>query len=264
MTEEVHEENAPELEESETLETVIEEPETPPSAEAPSAGAPSEEVTLEEKLQQLEAQLAEAEQKAAEYLDGLQRSQASFANYRKRNESEQVSWRSVANAALLSRLLPVLDDFERAFQALPKEFEGNPWLSGITLIQRKVAGILEAENVKPIELEPGDVFDPLYHQAVLYQEVPGFEDGQIVAEVERGYILGERVLRPSSVVVAKVPPRAPEPEPEPEEEGVDAEVIEDESACCNDESAECLIPETEQEDDCCCGDDESCNCQDPA
>lgn len=268
MTEEVHEENTSELEEGEILETVTEEPETlveevPPEAEEP----PSEEGSLEEKLQQLEAQLAEAEQKAAEYLDGLQRSQASFANYRKRNESEQVSWRSVANAALLSRLLPVLDDFDRAFQALPKELEGNPWLSGITLIQRKVAGILEAENVKPIRVQPGDEFDPLYHQAVLHQEVPGFEDGQIVAEVERGYILGERVLRPSSVVVAKAPPRVPEPEPEAEVEDtkiVDTEIIEDAPVCCDDESAECLTPETEQEDACCCEDDESCDCQDPA
>jgi len=257
MTEEVHEENTPELEEGEMLETVTEELETPVEETPPSA-----ESSLEEKLQQLEAQLAEAEQQAAEHLDSLQRSQASFANYRKRTEAEQVSWRSVANAALLSRLLPVLDDFERAFQALPKDLEGNPWLHGITLIRRKIAGILEAENVKPIELQPGDTFDPLYHQAVLYQEVPGFEDGQIVAEVERGYILGERVLRPSSVVVAKAPPRAPEPEPEVEV--VDAEVVEDETGCCDDESAECLIPETEQEDACCCGDDESCDCQDPA
>jgi molecular chaperone GrpE len=274
MTEEVHEENTTELEEGEILEAVTEEPETPvEEAPSPSEAPPSEEVSLEDKLQQLEAQLAEAEQKAAEYLDGLQRSQASFANYRKRTETEQVSWRSVANATLLGRLLPVLGDFERAFQALPKDFEGHPWLSGITLIQRKIAGILEAENVKPIELQPGDTFDPLYHQAVLYQEVPGFEDGQIVAEVECGYILGERLLRPSMVVVAKAPPRAPEPEPEPEPEAeveamdaevVDAEVIADESGCCDDESAECLTPATEQEDVCCCGDDESCDCQDPA
>jgi molecular chaperone GrpE len=248
MTEEVCEENKTELEEGEVEDVVTEESE-PGDVSAP------EELSLEEKLQQLEAQLAEAEQKAAEYLDGLQRSQASFANYRKRTETEQVSWRSVANAALLSRLLPVLDDFDRAFQALPKDFEGHPWLGGITLIQRKIAGILEAENVKPIELHPGDAFDPLYHQAILHQEVPGFEDGQIVAEVERGYILGERVLRPASVVVAKVPPRAPEPEPESEAEVVDADVIED-------EPAECCSPVTEQ-DTCCCEDDESCDCQDP-
>ena len=262
MTEKVHEENTTELEEGEIHEAVTGEPETPVEEAPPSAEAPSAEASLEEKLAQLEAQLAAAEQKAAEYFDGLQRSQASFANYRKRTESEQISWRSVANAALLGRLLPVLDDFERAFQALPKDFAGHPWLSGITLIQRKVAGILEAENVKPVALQPGDTFDPLYHQAVLYQEVPGFEDGQIVAEVERGYILGERLLRPATVVVAKAPPRAPEPEPEAEV--VDADVVEDESACCKDESGECPTPATEQEDGCCCGDDEPCACQDPA
>lgn len=273
MTEETHEENQTELEKKEVLETVMEEPELTEEeafspAETPSTGEAetepsSAEALLEERIQQLEAQLAEAEQKAAEYLDGLQRSQASFANYRKRTEAEQVSWRSVANAALLSRFLPVLDDFGRAFQALPKDFEGHPWLEGITLIQRKIAGILEAENVTPLEVHSGDAFDPLYHQAILYQEVPGFEDGQIVAEVERGYILGERVLRPAAVVVAKVPPRVPEPAPEPEPEVVEAEVVEEESACCDVEPGECPPPATDQEA-CCCGDAEPCDCQDAA
>ncbi len=269
--EEAREENQTELEEGEVLETVMEEPELAEAealspAETPSTDEAdteplSAEALLEEKIQQLEAQLAEVEQKAAEYLDGLQRSQASFANYRKRSEAEQVSWRSVANAALLSRFLPVLDDFARAFQALPKDFTGHPWLEGITLIQRKIAGILEAENVTPIEVQPGDAFDPLYHQAILYQEVPGFEDGHIVAEVERGYILGARVLRPASVVVAKVPPRVPEPAPEPEV--VDAKVVEEESTYCDAEPGECPAPATEQ-DTCCCEDAEPCDCQDAA
>jgi len=251
MTEEIREENTTELEENEVLETVIEEPDL---AEA-EAEPLSAEALLEEKVRQLEAQLAEAEQKAAEYLDGLQRSQASFANYRKRSEAEQVSWRSVANAALLSRFLPVLDDFERAFQAVPQDLAEHPWIGGIALIQRKIAGILEAENVTPIALQPGDAFDPLYHQAILYQEVPGFEDGQIVAEVERGYILGERLLRPASVVVAKMPPRAPEPEPEAEQkvEVIDAEVVEN-------EAAEPCAAANEQ--DTCCGDSVPCDCQD--
>lgn len=280
MTEEVHEENMTGIEENEVLKTMTKEPETlvekvPTERES----SPSLEVeeplseggSLKEKVEQLEAQLAAAEQKAAEYLDGLQRSQASFANYRKRAEAEQVSWRSVANAALLSRFLPVLDDFERAFQALPKDFQGHSWVDGIALIQRKIAGILEAENVTPIAVQPGDAFDPLYHQAILYQEVPGFEDGQIVAEVERGYVLGERLLRPAMVVVAKMPPRAPEPEPEPEAEAdvveaevVDAEVVEDALACSEDESAECLTPANEQENSGCSAGDESCDRQDAA
>ncbi len=202
---------------------------------------------LLEEMTRLEAQLAAAEQKAAEYLDGLQRSQAAFANYRKRTEAEQVSWRSVANAALLARFLPILDDFERAFRALPPEYEGQPWLDGITLIRRKVAGILEAENVQPIVVQPGDAFDPLYHQAVFYQEVAGFEEGQIVAEVETGYTLGDRVLRPSSVVVAKAPFVAPAPEVE---------------VAPSPEPADVIIEETVEE--CCCSEEETCECESAA
>jgi molecular chaperone GrpE len=287
MTEELHEEKTTGLEEGVAPETITEEPEAPAAESLRDEAAPSsEEVRVDEKMQQLEAQLAEAERKAAEYLDGLQRSQASFANYRKRTEAEQVSWRSVANAALLSRFLPVLDDFERAFRALPQDLETHPWLGGINLIQRKIAGILESENVKPIEVQPGDEFDPLYHQAVLHQEVPGFDEGQIVAEVERGYTLGERLLRPTSVVVAKAPARIPEPEPEPEVVDaesvdaesvaaepiaaevidaaiIDAEVIESEVVASAGVDAEPAAPAAEQSA-CCCEDDDSCTNQDPA
>ncbi len=218
MVEEVHtevvserEESMPGPEEEEVLGKVTVEPE---ALEECAAAEVAAENALLERIAQLEVQLAEAEQKAAEYLDSLQRSQAALANYRKRTEAEQISWRSVANAALLARLLPILDDFERAFQALPADYKGQAWLDGIALIQRKIAGILEAENVRRIVVQPGDTFDPLYHQAVLHQEVAGFEEGQIVAEVEAGYMLGERVLRPVAVVVAKAPAVSPPPEPE--------------------------------------------------
>jgi molecular chaperone GrpE len=252
MADEIHEECVSELEEGVSQpekegasEDIAVEPEV---LEECAAEEVAVENALLEEIARLEVQLAEAGKKAAEYLDGLQRSQAAFANYRKRTEAEQVSWRSVANAALLARFLPVLDDFERAFRALPADFEGQSWLDGITLIRRKVAGILEAENVQPIVLQPGDAFDPLYHQAVFYQEVAGFEEGQIVAEVERGYILGERVLRPSSVVVAKAPFVPPAPEPEvgvkavasPEPAGEVQGKAEEESCCCaEEESCEC-------------------------
>jgi len=213
MADEVHAECDSELEECSTENTESTVPADitvePEILEACAAEEVAADNALLEEIARLEAQLADVEQKAAEYLDGLQRSQAAFANYRKRTEAEQVSWRSVANAALLTRLLPVLDDFERAFQALPAEFAGHAWLEGITLIRRKLAGILEAENVRPIQVQPGDTFDPLYHNALLHQEMPGFAEGQIIAEVERGYLLGERVLRPTSVVVAKAPAVAP-------------------------------------------------------
>lgn len=158
---------------------------------------------LQEKLSEAENHLAEAEKKAAEYLDGWQRSQASFANFRKRTEAEQTQLQAVANARLLSRILPVLDDFKRAFEAVPEEYQDDSWLEGLRLVERKLKTVMDSENVKPIEAAPGEPFDPHYHQAVLYQEVEGFDEGEIVAEVETGYLLGDRILRPSLVVVAK-------------------------------------------------------------
>jgi molecular chaperone GrpE len=194
------------------------EEQTPPVSAADQtaeAGAGSE-AAVEKELTDLRAQLAEAEKKTAEYLDGWQRSQAAFANFRKRSEAEQANWRIMANAALLSRILPVLDDFRRAFDSLPAEFADHAWMNGIVLIRRKLQGILDAEQVKPIELKPGDLFDPMIHQAVLYQAVEGFGEGQVVAEIETGYILGERVLRPAMVVVAKAPaPASANTDPEP-------------------------------------------------
>ncbi len=162
------------------------------------------------QLAQMEATLGETEKKAAEYLDGWQRSQAAFANFRKRTEAEQAQYRLTANAQLLSRLLPILDDFKRAFEMIPEAFSSDPWLDGIRLVERKVKSVLEAESVTPIALKPGDLFDPGLHEAVLCQEVEGFNDGEVVAELETGYMIGDRILRPSLVVVAKGP-AAPQP-----------------------------------------------------
>jgi molecular chaperone GrpE len=158
---------------------------------------------LEEKLAQAEARLAEAEKLAAEYRDGWQRAQASFVNYRKRTESEQAQAQAAANARLLLRILPVMDDFKRAFENVPEAYRDDPWLEGIRLVERKLKSVLDSANVKPIEVNSKDSFDPNFHQAVLYQEVEGFGEGDVVAEIETGYLLGDRVLRPSLVVVAK-------------------------------------------------------------
>lgn len=205
-------------------EILEETPESPETEEKPAAseqgsepGQKSDQTegtaeASEEKITDLEARLAEAEKKAEEYLDGWRRTQASFENFRKRIEAERAEWRSSANADLLSRLLPILDDFRRAFEAVPSEYQDDPWLEGLRLVQRKLETLLRTENVTPIEIQPGDLFDPRYHEAVLYQEVEGFDEGQVVAEVERGHLLGDRVLRPSLVVVAKAPTQPSEPQ----------------------------------------------------
>ena len=158
---------------------------------------------LEDKLAQTEASLEEAEKLAAEYREGWQRAQASFVNFRKRTESEYAQMQASANARLLARIVPLMDDFKRAFENVPETLQGNAWVEGIRLVERKLKSVLESENVKQIELSSKDAFDPNFHQAVLYQEVEGFDDGEIVAEIETGYLLGDRILRPSLVVVAK-------------------------------------------------------------
>jgi molecular chaperone GrpE len=172
----------------------------------------------EAQLQEIQEKLAEAEATAQEYLGGWQRAQATFENYRKRMQKEREEWRATSNARLLGKLLPILDDFDRAFSMMPESLKDDAWFSGIKLIQRKIQSILETESVEPMDAEPGDTFDPKFHQAVLHQETEDFEDGQIMTVVEKGYVLGKRVLRPAMVVVAKAPP-----EPEPEEEAPPAD-----------------------------------------
>jgi molecular chaperone GrpE len=155
----------------------------------------------ESELEALRAELAKAQAQAAEYLDGWQRARAEFANYKKRVEAERELLRQASNEALLLKLLPVVDDFERAFQTLPEDLADVPWVDGIKLILRKLQGILDSENVTPIEAI-GQPFDPLLHQAVMQEETTEHPDGHVIEEMQRGYRLGERVLRPSMVKVA--------------------------------------------------------------
>ncbi len=164
-----------------------------------------------DELKRLKEELEKAQAQAAEYLDGWQRTQAEFSNYKKRQEAERAQVTTLASAILLRKLLPVADDFERAIATLPDNLRQLSWCEGVFLIKRKLDAVFESEDVKPIETE-GQMFDPHYHEAVTYEEVPGYEEGQIIGEVQRGYTLGERVLRPALVRVAKAP-AAPQPEP---------------------------------------------------
>lgn len=156
------------------------------------------------ELGRLQEELERANAQASEYLDGWQRAQAEFSNYKKRQEAERAQMMALANATLLRRLLPVVDDFERALETLPANLNQLTWCEGVLLIRHKLGGVLESEGVKPIETD-GQAFDPRYHEAVTYEEAPGFVEGQIIGEVQRGYTLGERVLRPALVRVAKAP-----------------------------------------------------------
>ena len=160
---------------------------------------------LEEQLKsvgELEVQLAQANKKAEEYLDNWRRSAAEFQNYKRRMEKDKADYAQYANERLLKRLLDVTDSFDYGFKAVPEEVKNAPWIEGMRVVQRQMDKILEAEGVTPIAVD-GQNFDPKFHEAMLYEPAPGAGEGQILDEMQRGYMLHDRVLRPSRVKVAK-------------------------------------------------------------
>jgi len=170
-------------------------PVLPADRVSPPAGEQVDPSALQAELTQLRAQ-------ADEYLDGWQRARAEFANYKKRIERDQEEARGRAAAALLAKILPVEDDLRRAVRERP-EAEGYPhWADGIDLIQRKLAALLEAEGVEVIPAD-GVAFDPALHEAVTYEPSNDHKEGEIIEVIQQGYRLGERVLRPARVRVAR-------------------------------------------------------------
>jgi molecular chaperone GrpE len=175
--------------EEEINETNVEAVETPENMEQLSA-----------EIEALEKQLEQAESKASEYKDGWMRSQAEFQNYRKRIERDNEMMYSSMKGDIIKKVLPVLDDLERALQNRPSN--SGAWVSGIELIQKKLVSILEAEGVKRIEAV-GAAFDPNFHEAISHEQIIGVQSGHVIAVVQNGYMLGERVLRPALVRVAQ-------------------------------------------------------------
>ena len=151
----------------------------------------------------LQKELTAAQAKANEYLDGWQRARAEFANYKKRQDQQMSDLRSFATMDLLKRLLPIADDFTRAQKTMPEGMSHMTWIEGVMLVHRKLELLLEAEGVKPIDTKRGDGFDPTIHEAVTHDEVEGVESGHIIEELQKGYKIGERIIRPALVRVAK-------------------------------------------------------------
>lgn len=167
--------------------------------QAEAVATPENGEQLAAELEALKRQLEEAEAKASEYKDSWMRSQADFQNYKKRldrdNELRYVSMKG----DIIKRVLPALDDLERALQNRPAD---DAWANGIELITRKLQNILNSEGVKRIEAE-GALFDPNFHEAISHEHNEDFESGHVIAVVQNGYMLGERVIRPALVRVAQ-------------------------------------------------------------
>jgi molecular chaperone GrpE len=137
-----------------------------------------------------------------EYYDLLLRKTAEFDNYRKRTDRERLALAESAASDLIKELLPLVDDMERALKADATADSAESYRRGVELIYRRLMDILRKRGVTPIEALGAD-FDPYYHQAVAYDPADGHRDGEIIEEFRRGYMLGERLLRPAMVKVAK-------------------------------------------------------------
>jgi molecular chaperone GrpE len=137
-----------------------------------------------------------------EFLAALQRERAEFVNYKRRTAEERQAMLGLAGEGLISKVLVLADDFDRAIDARPAALTDDAWAEGIAAIDRKLRQLLESEGVSPIPAGPGTPFDPREHEAAASVPGTGHPDGSIVEELRRGYRLRDRVLRPALVAVA--------------------------------------------------------------
>jgi len=177
----------------------VTEPQSVETPETVRESAPEAAPEMMPSIEELQKQLAEARSQAAEYKDGWQRAVAEFQNYKRRGDAEKADTYQLAVGNIIKRYLPVLDDLERALASRPADL---PWADGIDLICRKLQSILETEGVKRIEAE-GQIFDPNFHEAISQEPSEGHESGEVIAVIRNGYMLGDKVIRPAMVRVAK-------------------------------------------------------------
>ena len=152
-----------------------------------------------EDMEALQKALAEEKEKAEKYLANWQRSQADQENYIKRAEQEKSETVEFANRMLILDMLPILDDFERAFASLPVELDEQNWTEGMRLIYNKVKAALETQGLAEIRAK-GEYFDPYWHEAA--GQLEG-KEGAVVEEIRKGYKFKDKLLRPSMVMVGK-------------------------------------------------------------
>jgi molecular chaperone GrpE len=187
----------------ETLGTA-EEPRAPGETPEPQASEPKPAETEADHEAQLEHDLEELAAKAGkadEYLELAQRTRADFENYRKRAAREAAGAKERGIAKLALELLPAVDDLDRALQATDGHEESDTLASGVKLVHAGVIAALARVGIEPYS-PVGERFDPQHHEAVAQQPVEGAEPGTIVEVYQRGYRIGDSILRPARVVVA--------------------------------------------------------------
>src|SRR5213593_338086 len=166
------------------------------SADAP-ASAGVEQTDAEDPMAGLQADLDR-------FRDLALRSQADFENYKKRAAREKEEAVKYANSALLERLVTIIDNFELGLEAAKGEGDQSPIYSGMTLVLKQLNDLLSENGLQPIEAE-GKKFDPNLHEAIAHEPSNQFPEGIVLRQIRRGYRFGDRLLRPSSVVVSSGP-----------------------------------------------------------
>ena len=160
----------------------------------PEAQLPEEATESTEAQEQV---LTTEKEKAGNYLANWQRTQADFINYKKRSEQERLELSNMIRANIIYTLLPVLDNLERALEAVPPELGENSWVEGIKLTVRNFETILEAQGIVPLK-SLGEPFDPRIHEAVRQDKG---KEGTVIEEIQKGYKLNDTMVRPAMVVV---------------------------------------------------------------
>lgn len=156
-----------------------------------------------DEIEDLKAEVAKLDARRQDVLNRLTRVQADFANYRRRTADEAQEIARFANQALAFEVLSVMDALERAFGSIPPELRLLTWIDGVALIQAQLSRVLETAGVTPIECRAGDPIDIEIHEVVLTE---GDEATAVVAEMQRGYRMHDRVIRPALVKAGPKPP----------------------------------------------------------
>lgn len=162
----------------------------------------TEEVLEEVLEEEVEEEKNPLEEELASLNDRYLRLQAEYSNYRRRTTEEKANIYKLANERLIQEILPVLDNFERALSLMEEDEGAKPYLEGVELIQKTLIQVLEKEGLNQIEA-CGKEFDPNFHHAVLMEEREDLEAGVILEELEKGYTLKGKVIRPTMVIVSK-------------------------------------------------------------
>jgi molecular chaperone GrpE len=160
----------------------------------------------EEIVVEQENEILSAEKKAEEYLEGWKRLQAEFENYKKRQNESQKDLIKYASQNVILQILPVVDNFHASTDHIPEDQKDNGWVTGIMYILKQLETVLADNGVEEIIIKEGDSFDPVFHEAIEDKECEKCEgekkyENKIKKIVQRGYRMGEKVIRPARVIV---------------------------------------------------------------